>query len=98
MTGTLNIVKDCSEPCPSATFPITVTGNSPVPPFSLSDGESQAVTLSPGSFTVHESVPSGFATPNFEGGCRQTPGTSDATGTISAGQTLTCTIVNISNG
>jgi hypothetical protein len=28
----------------------------------------------------------------------QTPGTSDATGTISAGQSLTCTIVNIANG
>jgi cytoskeletal protein RodZ len=99
-TGTLTISKVCalSNPCPGTEYHITVTGTNPITPssFTLSDHTSQPVTLGPGSFTVHESVPTGFDTPFFEGpNCVQTdPNSSDATGTISAGQNLHCTIIN----
>jgi cytoskeletal protein RodZ len=102
-TGTLTITKMCSpvdfNSCVGVEFPITVTGNNPVTPssFSLSHGESQTVTLGPGSFTVHESLPSSqaFFPPGFRGDCMQIDDSPDATGTISAGQSLTCTITNI---
>jgi hypothetical protein len=100
-TGTLIITKICNPfgdfaTCEATTFPITVTDNNPQPSsFSLSHGESQTVTLGPGSFTVHESVPTDFEPPGFTGDCVQTARRSpDATGTISAGETLHCTITN----
>jgi hypothetical protein len=82
--------------CTVITFSITVTGNNPQPPsFNLGDGESKAVTLGPGNFDVRESVPSGFGAPTFAGSCAQPfQDAHDAVGTISAGQTLTCTISN----
>jgi hypothetical protein len=96
-TGTLIITKSCEEVCPGEEFPITfTTGNNPQPSsFTLRDGESRAVTLGPGSFTVHESnLESGGVF--FQGDCTQVDGpfSGDATGTISAGQTLTCTVIN----
>jgi hypothetical protein len=77
-------------------FPITVTGNNQDVTFSLSDGESQTVTLGPGRFTIHESLPSSqaFFPPGFRGDCMQIDRSSDATGTIGAGQSLTCAITN----
>ena len=48
--------------CPS---PIQLTGNNPQPSsFSLQDGQTQAVILGPGSYTVHES-PVGSPPPTF---------------------------------
>ncbi|HEY6884034.1 MAG TPA: hypothetical protein VI278_08365 [Nitrososphaeraceae archaeon] len=93
-------VTHCLGP-PPLEFPITATGNNLVRPssFSLSIGESQTVTLGPGSFTIHESVPGEFFNPVWEGNCVQSggspaSGSPDATVTISAGQTLHCTILN----
>jgi hypothetical protein len=98
-TGTLEVTKFCplSRSCIGVTFSITVTGTPPVTPssFTLVDGQTQAVTLGPGSFTVHEAFESGFIR-SFEGDCTQIGFNSpDATGTISAGQTLHCTIHNL---
>jgi hypothetical protein len=87
---------------PPLEFPITVTGNNPQQSsFSLSDGESQAVTLGPGTFRVTETLSGvppilSIVIPTFTGDCKQTsPDSFDATGTISAGQILHCTITNI---
>jgi hypothetical protein len=100
-TGTLIITKICNPAgsfavCEATTFSITVTDNNPRPSsFSLTHGHSQAVTLGPGSFTVHESIPAGFEPPGFTGDCVQTARRSpDATGTINIGETLHCTITN----
>jgi hypothetical protein len=95
-TGTLQISKVCALCTSVVTFPITVTGNNPQPSsFTLSNGQTQAVTLGPGSFTVTESFSPKFA-PTFTGDCKQTaPGSLEATGTISAGQNLFCTIRNL---
>jgi hypothetical protein len=98
-TGTLLISKVCSDvSCPGATFPITVAGNNPQPSsFTLIQGQTQPVTLGSGSFTIHEDSPE--SVPTFTGDCKQTePGSPDATGTISAGQTLHCTIDNTTLG
>jgi hypothetical protein len=93
-TGTLVIIKSCRL-CPSTfSFSVQVTGNNPNPSsFTLSNGQSQSVTLGPGSFTVNEVPVPGFFPPSFSGDCREA-GSSRATGTISAGQHLTCTILN----
>jgi hypothetical protein len=51
--------------------------------------------LGPGNYTVTETPQSGFLSPGFGGDCKRTaPGSHEATGTISAGQTLHCTILN----
>src|SRR5215475_14151233 len=97
-TGTLQISKICDPPsaeCIGTTFSITVTGTPPVTPssFTLQNGQTQAVTLGPGSFTVTETQSKPLF-PIFTGACVSTVPFS-ATGTISAGQTLTCTIDNI---
>jgi hypothetical protein len=92
--GTLRISKICIPDCPGVEFPITVTGTNPVTPssFTLSDGQTQFVTLGPGSFRIIESPTDGFR-PSFQEACMQTAsGSPDATGTISAGQGLTCLI------
>jgi hypothetical protein len=86
-------------PCPPEVgrFNITTTGNNPQPSnFFLANGESQLVTLGAGAFTVTElSIAMGFLSLSFSGDCRQAaPGSFTATGTISAGQHLTCTITN----
>ena len=95
-TGTLEISKVCdpgsTTACGGVKFPITVTGNNPPSLFTLSNGQTQTVTLGPGSFTVTEGPTDGFS-PFFRGDCMPN-GRFDATGTISAGQTLTCTITN----
>jgi hypothetical protein len=81
--------------CPRAGFSITVTGNNPQPQrFTLHSGDSQAVTLGPGSFAILMMPlvsPSLLLANIFSGDCMQL-GLLQASGTISAGQQLTCTI------
>jgi len=96
-TGTLLVSKDCirlrSGNCLN-TFNVQITGNNPQPSsFSISDPQNQTVTLGPGSFTVSEVPVAGFQV-SFTGHCLQT-GPFVATGTISAGQHLTCIIRNV---
>ena len=91
---TLQISKHCDPSCSSnLVFPIAVTGNNPEPSsFPLRNGESQTVTLGPGSFTVTETLPIDFQI-SFSGDCKK-DGPTSASGIISTGQTLTCTIMN----
>jgi hypothetical protein len=94
-SGVLTIFKVCFPSCQGITFSITVTGNNPQPSsFTLSGGGHQAVTLGTGTFTVTEAHVAGFNPPSFANNCKQVTGDS-ATGTISAGQTLSCVITNI---
>ena len=74
---------------------ITVTDNNPRPStFVLTPGSSQLVTLGPGDYSVTEMIGFGFI-PIFSGDCMQTAsGSFTATGTISAGEHQTCTIIN----
>jgi hypothetical protein len=94
-TGTLEVSKVCDPSCPGITFRIMVTDNNPQPDdFTLRDRQTQPVILGPGSFTITESIPGPFFV-TFTGDCTQTaPGSPHATGTISAGQTLHCSITN----
>jgi hypothetical protein len=82
-TGTLEITKVCTPSCPSTDFSIRVND---MPEFTLQSGQTQVVTLSPGTFSIGEHIPEGFNVPEFTGDCD---------GTIRAGQTLHCTITNI---
>jgi hypothetical protein len=78
-------------------FSVEITGgNNPQPStFILTPDSSQLVTLGPGSFTIVESAVFGIRSVTFSGDCMQTaPGSMEATGIISAGQHLTCTITN----
>jgi hypothetical protein len=107
-TGTL-LVKKINEcfgigfcPVPSA-FTITVTGNNPTPSTFQGSTESTLVTLEPGTFSLDESGP--ISPPGLiaigSGDCvgaKQPPVPSNITGTISAGQHLTCTITNTELG
>ena len=103
-TGTLLIKKVCvgvpeGTPCfnpQSFAFSIQITGNNPQPStFTLTPDTSQLVTLGPGTFTIVESATFPITSVTFSGACMQTaPGSLEATGTISAGQHLTCTITN----
>jgi hypothetical protein len=97
-TGTLEITKICRivQQCSGITFSITVIDNNRQPSsFTLVNGQTQSVTFIPGNFDVRESIPTGHGPPDFTGNCsppfQDAP---DAVGTISAGQTLTCTIIN----
>jgi hypothetical protein len=70
------------------------TGNNPQPStFILTPDSSQLVTLGPGTFTIVESAAFPISSATFSGDCTQT-GAFAATGTISVGQHLTCTITN----
>lgn len=84
-TGTVEVTKVCDLDCPGTDFQVGVVGSNPQPSdFTLQSGHTQAVTLGPGSFNVDEVINEGFE-PEFTGDC---------VGTISAGQTLHCTISN----
>jgi hypothetical protein len=106
-TGTLLIKKVClrfqipgpQPPCSNPQFAqvsIQITGNNPQPSsFILTPDNSQLVTLGPGTFTIVESATFPIVSITFSGDCMQTaPGSTEATGTISAGQHLICTITN----
>jgi hypothetical protein len=98
LPGVLLVNKVCVIPgggsCQDS-FNVQVTGNNAQPSsFSLSNGNSQAVGLKSGSFTVSEDSTPGFTT-SFLGDCTQSSSKSqEATGTIAAGQHLTCIITN----
>ena len=82
--------------CPGKpSFNVQVTANNAqTTSFSISNGGSQSVTLGGGSFIVRKAAAFGF-TPSFFGDCMQSSSNSqEATGTIAAGQHLTCTITN----
>jgi hypothetical protein len=94
-SGVLGVFKVCFPSCTGVTFSITVTGNNPQPSsFTLGGGGHQAVTLGAGTFTVTEAHVAGFNPPSFANNCKQVT-VDSATGTISAGQTLSCVITNI---
>ena len=106
-TTTLEVRKVClafripppQPPCnPQPPFTIQITGNNNPQPstFIITGGSSQLVTLGPGTFTIVESAPFAITTTTFSGDCMQTaPAPAPkATGTISVGQHLTCTITN----
>jgi hypothetical protein len=97
ITTTLLVIKKVAcvtvpFPCgqPSG-FTLHVTGNNPRPSTSFRGSESGTlVTLDPGPFTVFDEVDDTGVT--FTGDCTQHSST--ATGTIAAGQHLTCTATN----
>ena len=75
--------------CPS---PIQLTGNNPQPSSIACLVCIIDITIGPGPFTVTAENTLGVTT-SFSGDCRQTaPGSQEATGTIAAGQFLTCNI------
>src|SRR6266571_870415 len=65
-------------------FTISVTGNSPKPSSSSGSSSGSTVTLKPGTYGVTESSVLGYTT-TYSSGC---------SGSISAGQTLSCTVAN----
>jgi hypothetical protein len=65
-------------------FTISVTGNSPKPSSFSGSSSGSTVILKPGTYGVTESSVSGYTT-TYSSGC---------SGSISAGQTLSCTIAN----
>jgi Prealbumin-like fold domain len=87
-TATLTVIKIVSGPRPTtvtpANFTIHVTANNPNPPNFAGSATGTDVTLGPGTFNVTETGLAGFTT-SFS---------SDCSGTIAAGQHLTCTITN----
>jgi hypothetical protein len=99
LPGVLLVNKVCVIPSSGTcqdSFSIRVTGNNPNPSsFPLSNGNSQAVGLKSGAFTITEDSTPGFTT-SFSGDCMQSSSNSkEATGTIAAGQHLACTITNM---
>lgn len=104
--GTLLVNLVCSfgsSPCRTAVIDITVTGNNPQPAsFSFTGpGGSQLITLGVGSFTISRLGFSGVASvlpiTSFSGDClpigpNDRIVTSQATGTMTGGQHLTCNI------
>src|SRR6266487_4701359 len=65
-------------------FTITVSGNSPKPSSSSGSSSGSTVTLKPGTYGVTESSVLGY-TATYSSGC---------SGSISAGQTVSCTVAN----
>jgi hypothetical protein len=86
-TATLTVTKVVSgnTAATPSQFTIHVTGNNPTPANFLGSDTGIDVTLNPGAFNVTETRP----TSNFD-----TTTTSDCSGTIRAGQHLSCTIIN----
>jgi hypothetical protein len=87
-TGTLTVIKRLSSgdvpPVRISDFVIHVTGNNPTPANFNASSTGTDVTLGSGSFSVTE-APSAVFNPSFSSEC---------SGTIAAGQHLTCTITN----
>jgi hypothetical protein len=87
-TGTLTVIKRLSSgdtpPVKISDFVIHVTGNNPTPANFNASSTGTVVTLGLGPFSVTE-APSAIFTPSFSSEC---------SGTIAAGQHLTCTITN----
>ena len=102
-TGTLLVIERCiGRGCPFLPINVIVTGNNPQPSsFTfISRSNSQLVTLGPGSFEITESTQLLLVTSSFDGDCagsQTSTNQAQATGTISAGQHLTCTIANFAS-
>jgi hypothetical protein len=87
-TATLTVIKMVSGTtnATSSNFTMHVTGNNPTPANFAGSSTGIDVTLSPGTFNVTETIPTGtFFNTSFTGDCG---------GDIAAGQHLTCTITN----
>ena len=80
-----HVINDNGGTGTAGSFTMTVTGSSPSPAsFPGAESPGTTVTLNQGSYGVTESGPSGYAS-TFSTGC---------TGSISIGQTKTCTVTN----
>ena len=91
-TGTLLINVVCNSPiCLSNSFVVSISPVSNPPSFQGKGSGSQTFVLSPGNFLIDFSSPSGLSSV-FSGDCKQIKFIPKGTGTISAGQHLTCTI------
>jgi hypothetical protein len=88
-TATLTVIKIVASNATNTTasnFTMHVTGNNPTPANFAGSTSGTTVTLGPGTFNVTETLPAGsFFT---------TTTTGDCSGTITAGQHLSCTIIN----
>jgi hypothetical protein len=84
--------------CPSSVqVNITIAGSNPQPrTFLLTNGDIQPVTLGAGNYTVTELPLSNPNHVSFSGDCKLSGGNAlTATGTIAAGQTQHCSILNV---
>ena len=91
---------------PPSSFNIVITGNNPNPPEFLGSSVPVVVTLGAGDYEITEEVPivsfpdgaSITLTTNFAGDCRDVnpnnPQSTEATGTIQAGESQICDISN----
>lgn len=95
-TGTLKVIKVLRCPSEGITCPdpeefgIEVTGNNPVPPSFQASSTGVDVKLEPGEYSVDET-----SFPDLPAGVIHTEAFSEeCSGTINAGETITCTITN----
>src|SRR6266545_396508 len=80
-----HVVNDNGGTAVASAFTMSVTGSSPSPAsFAGAESPGTTVTLSPGSYSVSETGPSGYSS-SFSADC---------SGSIAAGQTKTCTVTN----
>jgi hypothetical protein len=98
-TGTLLVNKICICSSLPHRFSIQITGNNAQPStFILTPGSSQVVTLGPGIFMIfEEQLDPGLFSTTFSGDCTKV-GEFTASGAISVGQHLSCTITNEQGG
>jgi hypothetical protein len=91
-TATLTVIKDVTNSTASASqFTMHVAGTSPNPANFAGSETGVDVSLGTGGFTVTETKPTDtFTGPFFEGDCN-----ANGSGTIAAGQHLTCTVKNV---
>ena len=103
--ATLTIVKATVPQAASQTFAFTGTrpGGDPVTPFTLSDGTSHQIPVTPGdTLTITEAATTGWALQTLD--CAgddevvTDPGTGTATVSIDPGEQVVCTFVNADNG
>jgi uncharacterized repeat protein (TIGR01451 family) len=80
-----HVINDDGGDADASDFTMTVTGNSPDPAsFPGAESPGTAVAIAPGAYSVGESGPAGY----------DASSSADCSGTISLGQTKTCTITN----
>jgi uncharacterized surface anchored protein len=91
-TGTLIVIKQVVNAPGGSTLPgsflLNVNGTGVSAPIIAGNTAGTAVTLQPGAYSVTEPATTGF-TSSFSTGC---------SGTITAGQTITCTVTNTAIG
>src|SRR5204862_446728 len=81
-----HVINDNGGTATAAGFTMSVTGSSPSPAsFPGAESSGTTVALNAGSYSVSASSVTGYA---------QTSASTDCSGTIAAGETRTCTIVN----